>query len=50
MTPRTTTAVVLRAVLIVLAVVATLWLLWLLRGPLSWIILPCSSPWRCPAR
>jgi predicted PurR-regulated permease PerM len=39
MTPRTTTAVVLRAVLIVLAVVATLWLLWLLRGPLSWIIL-----------
>jgi predicted PurR-regulated permease PerM len=39
MTPRSTTSIVLRAVLVVLAVVGTLWLLWLVRQPLSWIVL-----------
>jgi predicted PurR-regulated permease PerM len=39
MNPRSTTSIVLRAVLVVLVVVGTLWLLWLVRQPLSWIVL-----------
>jgi len=39
MSPRAVTPIVLRTLLVVLVVAATLMLLWLLRGPLSWIVL-----------